>query len=171
MHQQPYTLSVELTENGMIVRYREAVKQVREIRPAHNSILSESMIQGIKLGLTSFFGDDDGEEWNEKKQRKMQIIDTVINKLTEESKPKKIEEYVWEQRLLSCRNSQDLAGAIETAKAAWVAARELIHQGKFNPYGHVGYLTGMPAPAYAQAPMGMGDYIATGEPPDFSLGA
>lgn len=170
MH-QPYTLSVELTENGMIVRYREVVKQIREIRPAKNSILSESMIQGIKLGLTSFFGDDDGEEWNEKKQRKMQIIDTVINKLTEESKPKKVEEYVWEQRLLSCRNAQDLAGAIETAKAAWVAARELIREGKFNPYGH-GHFAGVPAVAYGQPPaMGIGEYIATGESPDFSLGA
>ena len=134
-------ITIELADSGMIARYQEPVKHVREEKSYAANIMKSVEMQVFLVGMLEAIGGGD-EEWQgeEQHETKASRIKKRLEKaLGTDSKPKMIEEWRWEPRTAICKDAQDLATVIEKVRAVRAQAEELRRSGKHILRGLGGY--------------------------------
>ena len=117
--EEPMRITIELADSGMIARYQEPVKHVREEKSYSANIMKSVEMQVFLVGMLEAIGGGD-------------------------AKPKMIEEWRWEPRTAICKDAQDLATVIEKVRAVRAQAEELRRSGKHILRGLGGYPGGYP---------------------------
>lgn len=162
--QRPYIMTVELLEDGMVLRYSYPVKKTVTIPARSGFDLGTN--PAIKLffeGIAEAI-DGGGEDWQEE-GRKSRFAKT-FEKINALSAPRKVEQYFFETRSSVCKNATEIENATKSAREAAKLIKELEEKGEVirHGHGHPGYPM---SPFVAQAPA---EYV-TGEDVDLSLGA
>lgn len=161
--ERPYIMTIELLDDGMVLRYSYPVKRTVSI-PARGgfNISQEPAIQLFFEGLAEAM-DGGGEEWNEENRKNK--FAKMFEKMRALSAPKKVEQYFFETRSCVCKNAAEIEAATKTAREAAKLVKELQDSGEV-------IRTGPPHGALvAQAP---GEYITGcfgGSEGDYTLGA
>ena len=159
--ERPYIMTVELLDDGMVLRYSYPVKRTVTIPGRPGFGVNEPAIQLFFEGIAEAI-DGGGEEWNEE-SRKGKFA-KMFEKMRAISAPKKVERYVFETRSYVCKNATELEVATKAAREAAKLVKELQDSGEVIQTGH-------PGSVIAQAPGHyLTDCFGSGEG-DYTLGA
>lgn len=158
--ERPYIMTVELLDDGMVLRYSYPVKRTVTIpgRPGFGA--NEPAIQLFFEGIAEAI-DGGGEDWNEESRKNK--FAKMFEKMRAISAPKKVEQYFFETRSCVCKNAAEIETATKAAREAAKLTKELQDSGEVirqgGAAGHIG-------PCF-DGPIGEA-YIGG---PDYTLGA
>jgi hypothetical protein len=154
---RPYIMTVELLEDGMVVRYSYPVKKTVTTPGYRGFGMTDPSIKIFFEGLMEAL--DGGEDWNE--EGRQGKLGKILGKMQALSAPKKVEKYFYETRSSVCKNAADFENATKAAREADKLIRELQDKGEVIQQGgsHIGQC------------FPPGEVIGGGEPMDYTLGA
>jgi hypothetical protein len=160
---RPYIMTVELLEDGMVLRYAYPVKKTVTVAGRANfGITNDPAVKLFFEGLAEAI-DGGGEDWNEDERKGK--IGKIFEKMQAMSAPRKVEKYFYETRSSICKNAVEIENATKAAREAAKLIKELQDNGEVIQHG------GHPAPPLSQC---FGD-VVQGEAyiggSDYSLGA
>lgn len=158
--ERPYIMTVELLDEGMVLRYSYPVKRTVTIPGRAGFGANEPAIQLFFEGIAEAI-DGGGEDWNEESRKNK--FAKMFEKMRALSAPRKVEQYFFETRSCVCKNAVEIETATKTAREAAKLIKELQDKGEIVQHGPP------PGAFVAQAPGYITDCFGSGEG-DYTLG-
>ena len=166
------TVTIELVENGMLVRYHEPVEKVMPPmaigRGRNDQQLIQLFLKSIVSGLHSA-----GEDAKPEAKARINSIAKGIEESFQMLTPKAEKRWVLDMRTAVCKSAEELMGVIEKAKVAQKKVEDLQRAGHNVAGLYGGCFAPAPYPGEAQAMLTQGPIapgVGMGES-DFELGA
>jgi len=162
-HASNSNVTVELLDQGMIVSYKEPAKRTRMVGGIHIDPTTSLLVQLLPQIMENLPGSE-GEEWDERKENRKNLIKIGMEKAMEAMKPKAVEEWCWETKRVVCPDSQALVAILDKAKEAMGRAKALeetgvhIHHAGYSyaAAAHAGNIGSYPVPPVAFPSHGIG---------------
>lgn len=145
-------VTIDLIENGMLVRYFEPVEKVFQPGPVIGGIgrrQDQSMVDIFFGSIISALEQAAAEVKTDESKKRFGIISKSITEAMDKLKPKAEKRWVLESRTVAAKTGDDLMKAIGRAEEAKKKTEELERQGHRvcgGPYGYGGPMLAQGAP-------------------------